>query len=139
MPNLAIRTTDLGKRYSKGSAGQQRYETLREAVLRPIIGGFRWHERVHEEFWALRHLDVEISHGEAVGIIGRNGAGKSTLLKILSRVTDPSEGDAEIYGRLGALLEVGTGFHPELSGRENIWLAGMLLGFKKTDIRRRFD
>src|SRR5262249_15314489 len=92
-----------------------------------------------ETFWALKNIAFEVQQGEAVGLIGRNGAGKSTLLKILSRVTKPTAGRAEIYGRVGSLLEVGTGFDRELSGRENIYLSGAILGMKKAEIHRKFD
>jgi lipopolysaccharide transport system ATP-binding protein len=137
---LAVRIDDLGKRYRLG-ARREPYQTLRErlaglARARSSCGDAR---SASEEFWALRHVSLEVEHGEVFGIIGRNGAGKSTLLKILSRITEPSEGWAEIGGRVGSLLEVGTGFHPELSGRENIYLNGAILGMRKAEIDRRFD
>ena len=139
MSTAAVRVEDLGKRYRLGgSAGG--YRTLRDSLvsrlgrLRP--GG---PEDPNETIWALRHVSFEVQHGQVLGIIGRNGAGKTTLLKILSRVTEPTEGFAEIRGRVGSLLEVGTGFHPELTGRENIYLNGAILGMKRLEIGRKFD
>src|SRR5260370_28619224 len=93
----------------------------------------------NKSFWALKEINFEVYPGEIVGLIGRNGAGKSTLLKILSRITDPTAGRVELYGRVGSLLEVGTGFHPELSGRENIFLNGTILGMSRREISRKFD
>jgi len=109
--------------------------------LRETIGGwFRRRARDAEtEFWALHDASFDIAEGETVGVIGRNGAGKSTLLKILARVTEPSRGEVRLRGRVGSLLEVGTGFHPELTGRENVFLSGAILGMKQSELRRRFD
>jgi lipopolysaccharide transport system ATP-binding protein len=101
---------------------------------RPIVQGDE-----SEEFWALKDINFEIKKGDRVGIIGRNGAGKSTLLKLLSRITEPTEGRIQIAGRVASLLEVGTGFHPELTGRENIFLNGAILGMRRTEIQKRFD
>ena len=135
MSDLAIRVENLGKQYRIGGP-QARYKTLRESLseaatapLRRIrsIGRGR-SSKSYDIFWALRDVSFEVRPGEAVGIIGRNGAGKSTLLKILARITEPSTGQAEIRGRVGSLLEVGTGFHGELTGRENIYLNGAILG-----------
>jgi lipopolysaccharide transport system ATP-binding protein len=135
MNSIAIRCEGIGKRYRMGQ--RQPYRTLREALTRVWRAPFG--DRKQEFLWALREISLEVRHGEVLGIIGRNGSGKSTLLKILSRITKPTEGRAEIRGRVGALLEVGTGFHPELTGRENIYLNGAVLGMRRHEIQRRFD
>jgi lipopolysaccharide transport system ATP-binding protein len=144
MTDVAIRCEALGKRYHIGAAPLQ-YRTLRDSlvgvVARPIMrirhpGAVT---RRTAELWALRGVTFEVQSGEAVGIIGRNGTGKSTLLKLLGRVTQPTEGRLGFRGRLGSLLEVGTGFHPELTGRENIYLNGAILGMTRVEIKRRFD
>ena len=137
MSDLAIRVEHLGKQYRLGTRSNQRYQTLRDALARML--------RRNEEhtpagrIWALRDVSFEVRRGQVLGIIGRNGAGKSTLLKVLARVTDPSEGMGEIHGRVGSLLEVGTGFHPELTGRENIFLNGAILGMRRAEIVHKFD
>jgi len=139
MPDVAIRVDGLSKRYRIGHGEQ--YLALRDVLARALRSQFRRpaaHAR-ESHIWALKDLSFEVKPGEVVGVIGRNGAGKSTLLKILSRITRPTAGRAEIHGRVGSLLEVGTGFHPELTGRENIYLNGALLGMKKADIDRKFD
>jgi lipopolysaccharide transport system ATP-binding protein len=133
MPNLAIRCENLSKRYRIGSP--ERYRTLRETISNP----FRRFTNQNGHIWALDDVSFEIERGDVVGIIGLNGAGKSTLLKILSRITAPTRGRADIFGRVGSLLEVGTGFHSELTGRENIYLNGAILGMRKTEIDRKFD
>jgi len=133
----AIRITGLGKRYQLRHGGSMPYLTLRERLAG--LFSVRSGNAASTEFQALQGLEFEINRGERVGIIGRNGAGKSTLLKILSRITPPSEGRVEIHGRVASLLEVGTGFHPELSGRENIFLNGSILGMGRVEIRRKFD
>jgi len=137
---IAIQAEGLGKRYRLGAASA-RYGSLRERLsgsLRSLLTRPRG-KQAHKEFWALRNASFTIGHGENVGIIGLNGAGKSTLLKILSRITDPTVGKAQIEGRVGALLEVGTGFHQELTGRENVYLYGSILGMRKAEIARKFD
>jgi lipopolysaccharide transport system ATP-binding protein len=143
MGDVAIQTSELGKSYKLGvkSAG---YGTLREAIVEAAQRPFRrdgkgGKKAKGDTLWALRDLSMEIRSGEVVGLIGHNGAGKSTLLKILSRITEPSTGYADVTGRVGSLLEVGTGFHPELTGRENIYLNGSILGMRKAEIRTRFD
>jgi len=137
----AIRVEGLGKRYRLNrNAERAGYRTLRESLVDTISAPFRRKkESSTEDFWALDDVSFEVQPGEVVGIIGRNGAGKSTLLKILSRITKPTKGRVEINGRVGSLLEVGTGFHPELTGRENIYLNGSILGMGRKEIERKFD
>jgi lipopolysaccharide transport system ATP-binding protein len=140
MSEIAIRAESLSKSYRIDHESGARYRTLRESLASLVSNRLRRTNRTsHETIWALKDVSFEVNRGEALGIIGRNGAGKSTLLKILTRVTAPTAGKAQIYGRLSSLLEVGTGFHPELTGRENIFLNGAILGMSRRDIRRRFD
>jgi homopolymeric O-antigen transport system ATP-binding protein len=138
MSDIVIRAEGLGKRYRRGLTGPP--ETLRDALTR-IVGSplAAMRRPTQEHFWALRDVGLEVRHGEVLGLIGRNGAGKTTLLKILSRITRPTAGRAEIHGRVRSLLEVGTGFHGELSGRENTYLSGSILGMGKREIDRKFD
>jgi homopolymeric O-antigen transport system ATP-binding protein len=134
----AITVEGLSKRYRIGEL-QASYGTLRESIARSakrLGGGFHHHR--HEEIWAVRDVSFEVPEGQVLGVIGKNGAGKSTLLKLLTRITTPTTGRAEIRGRVGSLLEVGTGFHPELTGRENVFLNGSVLGMKRRDILRKF-
>ena len=150
MEDYAIRVHDLGKKYRIGVT-QERYRTLRDslvdivkspylAVQSKLRSGKNNNVGVTDgHIWALRNVSFDVKRGQVLGVIGRNGAGKSTLLKILSRVTEPTEGTVEIHGRVGSLLEVGTGFHPELTGRENIYLNGAILGMKRTEIDQKFD
>jgi lipopolysaccharide transport system ATP-binding protein len=137
-----IKVEGLGKRYQIG-AQQTPYGSLREtlagAVRAPLKLLRRRTEGEPSSFWAVKDVSFDVQPGEVVGVIGRNGAGKSTLLKLLSRITEPTAGRIELYGRVGSLLEVGTGFHPELSGRENIYLNGAILGMARTEIARKFD
>src|SRR5437867_2756674 len=149
--DVVIRAEGLGKKYRIRHAAEfERYTALRDVVARgsrslwrktadlarcrALVAGGRT-----EEFWALKDVSFEVRRGEVLGIIGRNGAGKSTLLKVLSRVTEPSAGHVTIEGRVASLLEVGTGFHPELTGRENIYLNGAILGMTRSELRRKLD
>ncbi len=141
MAKTAILVDHIGKQYRLGQQATT-YRTLRETLAE----GFGSRERKNrhaltesQSIWALKDVSFEVKQGQVLGVVGRNGAGKSTLLKVLSRVTEPTEGTAEIHGRVGSLLEVGTGFHPELTGRENIYLNGAILGMKKTEIENKFD
>ncbi len=133
----AIEIRNLGKEYKLATS--QRYVALRDIISGSVKNLFNTRKKPIEKFWALQNIDLDIQPGERVGIIGRNGAGKSTLLKIISRITPPTTGSAIIRGRVGSLLEVGTGFHPELTGRENIYLNGSILGLKKTEINKQLD
>ncbi|MGO4685371.1 ABC transporter ATP-binding protein [Hyphomicrobium sp. 2TAF46] len=151
MTDIVIRADRLGKRYVLGHRTErERYTALRDVLarsttrlLRTALDVARGQQLVdgdeREEFWALNDISFELKRGDVVGVVGRNGAGKSTLLKVLSRITEPTRGRVEIRGRLASLLEVGTGFHPELSGRENIYLNGAILGMRRAEIERKFD
>ncbi|WP_017314694.1 ABC transporter ATP-binding protein [Mastigocladopsis repens] len=150
MSDTVIRVENLGKKYIIGHQQQESYTALRDVIanrakslltsLNPLTQNLKKESsNSREEFWALKDVSFEIKQGDRVGIIGRNGAGKSTLLKILSRITEPTTGSIRIKGRVASLLEVGTGFHPELTGRENIYLNGAILGMSKAEIKRKFD
>jgi ABC-type polysaccharide/polyol phosphate transport system ATPase subunit len=138
MSRSVIHVEGLGKRYRVGE--RERYLALRDVLTRAFTAALKRNGKRSPDFlWALREVNFDVAQGEVVGLIGRNGAGKSTLLKLLARITRPTEGWAEIQGRVGSLLEVGTGFHPELTGRENVFLSGAILGMKKREIARKFD
>ena len=149
MPHFALRTNGLGKRYRIGASPVQ-FRSIREVLVHAVTSPVRNLARLRSvdsahardaraTIWALDDVSFEVGHGEVLGVVGRNGAGKSTLLKILSRITQPTRGRADVYGRVGSLLEVGTGFHSELSGRDNIYLNGSILGMDRAYITRRFD
>jgi lipopolysaccharide transport system ATP-binding protein len=143
----AIRVSGLSKRYRLGDGAQAGYRTLRESLMDSLAAPRRWlsnnqapsRSQGINEIWALRDVSFDVNEGEVLGVIGRNGAGKSTLLKILSRITRPTVGSAILRGRVGSLLEVGTGFHPELTGRENVYLNGAILGMSRREVTRKFD
>jgi lipopolysaccharide transport system ATP-binding protein len=141
MTQPVIQVKNLSKCYQIRSTIQKPYHNLREDLVNGLKGLLKseWQQGKTEDFWALKDINFDVNQGEIVGIIGRNGAGKSTLLKILSRITEPTSGKISIKGRVASLLEVGTGFHPELTGRENIFLNGAILGMGRAEISHKFE
>jgi len=146
MNNAMVRIEGLGKRYRLDHRSEEPYVALRDVLASALSAPFRWLASEHrsraattEDFWALQDVTFDVARGEVIGIIGRNGAGKSTLLKILSRITEPTRGRVTLNGRVASLLEVGTGFHPELSGRENIFMNAAILGMTRAEITQKFD
>jgi len=138
MSPIVIRAEGLGKQYRVGE--RERYLALRDVLTRVVRSPLKFLRPAESELmWAIRDVSLQVEHGEVIGIIGRNGSGKTTLLKILSRITRPTTGSAEVYGSVRTLLEVGTGFHPELTGRENMYLSGAILGMSRREIERKFD
>src|SRR5262245_37164015 len=143
----AIQVSSLSKHYRLGDGSKYGYRTLRESMMDKMQAPLRWltgnkapsDSSLPKDIWALKDVNFDVKQGEVLGVIGRNGAGKSTLLKVLSRITKPTSGEVQIRGRVGSLLEVGTGFHPELTGRENVFLNGAILGMSRREVTRKFD